>query len=198
MACAYSDCERIDAGLGYKLFNLFGTGVGGILGGNLYVVLNAGKTSELAFDHNTVSVSVFNDLLGNCNVVLEGVVRAVDHYGGETAVDARLADFEVCTVVEMKCKIDTGVGDSRLCQSHQVFMLCILAGTCGNLKDNGRLCLCGSLGYSLNDLHVVDVERADGITAGICFFEHFGSGNKSHFAISLYFISVYNIVTSNY
>ena len=41
--------------------------------GNLYFVLNAGQGAQLAFDHNAVIVRVLDDLLGQRNVVLEGL-----------------------------------------------------------------------------------------------------------------------------
>ena len=65
------DSQGVTAGAGYELLNLFRTGVGGILSGNLYVILYAGQSAELSLNDNAVSVSVLYDLLGHRNVVLE-------------------------------------------------------------------------------------------------------------------------------
>mgnify|MGYP007111689459 CR=1 FL=1 len=54
-----------------------------------------------------------------------------------------------------------------------VLVVCILARTGADLKDEGRLQLFGCLGDALDDLHVVYVESADCVTALICFLKHF-------------------------
>ena len=54
------------------------------------------------------------------------------------------------------------------------------AGTLGNLQNNGSLLLLAGLSDGLNDLHVVDVESADGVAAVVSLLEHLGSINKSH------------------
>jgi len=109
------------------------------------------------------------------------VVRAVDHDRGEAAVDAGLADLEICAVVKVKREVNAAVLSRSLGQSHEVSVLCILARTCGDLKDHGRLLLSSRLGDRLNDLHVVDVERTNGILALVCLFEHFLCCYKCHF-----------------
>ena len=144
------------------------------------VVFNACKNAELAFNDTAVCVSVLNDLLGEGYVVLVGVVRAVDHDGREAAVDAGLADLEVCAVVEVERKVNAAVLDSCLCESHEVSMLCVLTSACRNLQDNRGLFLCCSLGNRLDDFHVVDVECTDCIVAFVGLLKHLGSRNESH------------------
>ena len=65
------DSQGVTAGAGYELLNLFRMGVGGILRGNLYVILNAGQSAELSLNNNAVSVSVLYDLLGLLDVLVE-------------------------------------------------------------------------------------------------------------------------------
>ena len=62
--------------LGYELLNLFRTGVGGILSGNLNVILNASQGAELSLDNNAVSVSVLYNLLGLLDVLVERTGRS--------------------------------------------------------------------------------------------------------------------------
>ena len=66
------DSQRVTAGAGYELLNLFRMGVGGILSGNLYVILYASQGAELSLDNNAVSVSVLYNLLGLLNVLVDG------------------------------------------------------------------------------------------------------------------------------
>ena len=57
-----SDSERVNAGLGNELLDLFRTGVRRISRGNLDVILNAGKSSELTLNDDAMRVSVLNNL----------------------------------------------------------------------------------------------------------------------------------------
>ena len=131
-------------------------------------------------------VRVLDNLAGELDVVLEGLGGAVDHDGGEAAVDAALAQLEGIAVIEVhadgqvKARGLLGVLDGRLDEVHQINVLGILAGTGGNLKDQGSLLFDGGLGDALDDLHVVHVESADGVAAGVRFFEHFGRGYDGH------------------
>ncbi len=63
-------------------------------------------------------------------------------------------------------------------------MVRVGAGTLGNLKNDGSVFLLAGLGDALHDLHVVDVERADGVAAVIRLLEHFGRGNEWHDIVS--------------
>ena len=128
---------------------------------------------------------VLNDLAGQRDVVLKGVMRTVDHDRGETAVDAGLADLEVCAVVEVEREVNTGILDRSLCQCNEVLMLCILSCACGNLQDNGGAQFFRRLGDRLDDLHVVDVECADGVTALVSLLEHLFGCYKCHFSSPL-------------
>ena len=62
VAGADGDGQRVAAGLGDELLHLFGMGVGGVVGGDLDVVLDAGQSAQLGLDDDAVVVSVLNDL----------------------------------------------------------------------------------------------------------------------------------------
>ena len=72
-AVAGADCDRkgVNAGLRNEFLNLFGTGVRGFAFGNLNFVLDTCESTEFALNDNAVSVSIFNDLFGQFNVILE-------------------------------------------------------------------------------------------------------------------------------
>ena len=85
----------------------------------------------------------------------------------------------------MQGQVNAAVGNGCLCQRHEVRRLGVLPRACGDLQDDGGLNLTCCLGDRLHDLHVVDVEGADGVTAGIRLFEHLGSCDKSHICFFL-------------
>ena len=173
------DSERVNACASNELLNLFGTCIRGMLSN--YIVFNACENSELTLNDNAVSVCIFNNLLGEGDVVLEGMMRAVDHNGREASVDAGLADLEICAVVEVKREVDAAVLDSGLSESEKVSVLSVLSCTCGNLKDNGGFYFARSLGDSLNNFHVIDVESTDSVAACVSLLEHLFGCNKCHF-----------------
>ena len=172
------DSQGVTAGAGYELLNLFRMGVGGILSRNLYVILNAGQSAELSLNDNTVSVSVLYDLLGLLNVLVERTGGAVDHNGGETAVDAGLAGLEVRAVVQMQGDRNIrALLNSCLYHLYEVGVVSVSACALGYLKNDRSVLLLASLGDTLNDLHVVHVESADSVAAVISLLEHLSSSN---------------------
>ena len=121
-----------------------------------------------------MSVSIFNDLFGQFNVILERLGGSVDHNGSKAAVDAGLAGLKVGTVVKVKNDRDLGAFDNRsFNELHKIGVICVCTRALGNLKNNRSFLLLAGFGDTLHDLHVVDIESADGITAVIGFFEHF-------------------------
>jgi len=180
------DCEGVNASLGNELLDLFRTGVRGILVGNLDFVLNAGERAQFAFDYNAVIVRVLDDLLGQRDVVRKGLGGTVDHNGGEAAVDAALAQFERIAVVEVhadreiKARGLFRVFNRRFDQLHQIDVLRIRARTLGNLQDQRSALFDRRFGDALDDLHIVYVESADGVTAIVGFLKHLGRGYESH------------------
>ena len=71
---ADSDSQGVAAGTGHELFDFLGTGVGSSLSSNIDLVLDASQGAQLSLDNDTVVMSVLNDLLGDGDVLLEGLV----------------------------------------------------------------------------------------------------------------------------
>ena len=127
-------------------------------------------------------MSVLNDLLGDLNVLLEGLGGSVDHDGGEAAVDAGLAGLEAVAVVQVQSDGDLGaLQNSSLHQLHEVRVVGVSTGALGDLQDNGSVLLAAGLGDTLNDLHVVNVESANSVAAVVGLLKHLGSSYKSHY-----------------
>ena len=180
MARADGDGETVAAGAGHELLHVLGTGVGAVLGFNVNVVLHAGERTQLRLDDDAVVVRVLNDLAGESDVVLKGLAAAVDHDGGEAAVDAALAKLKAVAVVKMQCDRKSGLLLGSLDELDEIGVVGVGACAAGDLQNDGGLDLSGSLGDALNDLHVVDVESAYGIAALIRLAEHFFCGYDRH------------------
>ena len=180
------DGKGVASGALNELLNVLRTGVGGILSGNVDLVLYSGESAKLGLNYDAVIMGVLNDLLGDLDVLLEGKSGLVDHNGGEAAVDAALAELEAVAVVEMDNdgEIKAGsllcIGNRCLDELHKINVLCIVAGALGDLEDKRSTKLDSGLGDALNYLHVVNVESADSVTAVIGFLEHFGRGDYCH------------------
>ena len=170
---ADGDGQRVYAGALGKFLNLIRIGVGGVLGLNLNLILNAGQTAQLALNGNVAVVSILNNLAGQSDVLFEGQVGAVDHDGGKATVDAALAGLEIGAVIQMHNDRQIGVLNSSLDQLHQVYVLGVLARARGYLQDQRSILQLGAFGNALNDLHVVYVERAQRVAAFVGLFEQF-------------------------
>ena len=88
----------------------------------------------------------------------------------------------------MEANGQTGLDDCGLYQFHQIGAVGIAASTLGHLQDHRSLQLGGSTGNTLNDLHIVHIECADGVAALIGFFKHFLRSNQRHNCILLFII----------
>ncbi len=113
------------------------------------------------------------------NVLLDRIVRTVEHNGREACVDASLCALKGA-VVEVK---SNGNGDIERIE-HTVYHTYnslvaahILACALGNTEDNGRLQLLNSLKNCLCPLEVVDVDLSNSILAVTSLDKHILSRN---------------------
>ena len=126
-------------------------------------------------------MGILDNLLGDGNVLFEWLGAGVDHDGGKAAVNAALAGLEVGAMVQMQRDGNAGaLNDGSLHQLHQIGVVGIGARALGHLQNQGGVDFLGSFGNALDDLHVVDVESADGIAAGISFLKHLGCSYEGH------------------
>ena len=126
------DREGVDARLFDEFFDFFGSGVR--TDGVAYFVFDSGKSSEFALDGYAVCVSVFNDFSRYFDVFLERMSGTVDHNGRESAVDARLAGFEIGTVVKVKRDGYFGAFENgSLDEFYKVGVVCVCARALGHL-----------------------------------------------------------------
>ena len=153
--------------------------------GHLHLVLDAGQRAQLRLHHNAVVVGVLHHLAGDLDILGKGLGGRVDHDGGKAAVDAGLAGLEVGAVIQMQHDGDIGAGRyRRLHQLHQIGVVGVGAGALADLQDHGSVLLLAGLGDALYDLHVVDVECADGVAAIISLGEHFLGSYQCHVKVS--------------
>ena len=173
VACADSNCQRVNACSCYEVNSLIGVCVCCISCVYFYFVFHACQFTQFRFYYYASFVCVFNDFLCLCYVFFVVQVRTVEHYGCEAVFDTVFANFEIRTVIQMQSNIQTCFFNCSIYHCFQVFGMRIFQCRFGNLQNNsGVLCFCSS-NYTLNDFHVIDVESADCITAFECFFKHF-------------------------
>ena len=108
-----------------------------------------------------------------------------DHNGGETAVDAALAKLERVAVVKVYADGQLSFNFGCFNKLHEICVVGIFPCACADLKNERCVFFFCSFGNSLDDLHVVNVECADGVSAVIGLFEHFGAGYEWHSGILL-------------
>ena len=84
----------------------------------------------------------------------------------------------------MESNRKTGFNNCGLNKLHQISVVCILAGTFGNLQNQRCAKLGSGFGNPLHDFHVVDVECTDCITAVIRFFKHLSCRYQWHISNS--------------
>ena len=107
--------------------------------------------------YDAVVVRVLDDLLGDLDVLCEGLGGSVDHDGGKAAVDAGLTGLKIRAVVQMQGDGDVGaLDDGRLHQLHQIGVVGVGPGALGHLENQGGLQIPGGLGDAL-DLSVIHI-----------------------------------------
>jgi hypothetical protein len=130
-----------------------------------FVELGADEVAEFGFHGAVMFVGVFDDLAGDLGVFLKGLVGGVNHDAGEALVDALFAKLEGVAVVEVDGDGDVGKADGRLDEFLEVNGVGVLAGALGDLEHQGGFFLLAGFDDGLNELHVVDVESAEGVFA---------------------------------
>ena len=134
-------------------------------------------------------VSVFNNLLGEGDVVFVRKSGTVDHHGRETVVDAVLAEFERVTVVEVEhdlriCAAEfLGVFNSTLSHVAEDGAVSVVTSTLRDLHDHRRLGFNGSLHDSLHLFHGVEVESRDSIATLNSLCKHFPGVHQAEFLV---------------
>ena len=150
-------------------------------------IFHTGQCAELSFDNNAVIMCIFHNLSGEGNVVLKGLGGCIDHNRSKSAVNAGFAQFKSITMVKVQSNRNFGVElYGSLNKLHKISVVRISTGALGNLKDHRALQLACCFGNTLDDLHVIDVECADCISAVICLCKHFFCGYECHFFFSLH------------
>ena len=130
------------------------------------VFLDAAEHAELGLDGDALGVRRVDDALGDLDVLVERIVRGVDHHRAEEAgVDAVVAGFLVAVVEvhgeDRLGKNLAGGADDRL----EHALVGVVARALGNLDDERRLRLDAAPEEAHRLLDVVDVVGADGVLA---------------------------------
>ena len=107
-----------------------------------YVILNTSEDTELTLYSYTELMSVVNNLLCQCNVLLVWKCRTVDHYRREAEIYTALTCLEAITVIEVENDLWMvatqllSILYSTLCQVTEQSRVSILTSTLRYLEDN--------------------------------------------------------------
>ena len=107
-------------------------------------------------------------------------MRTVDHDGGVARAESLHAAVIAIAVIEVQGNGHGSALGGSLDHAVEVVQTSGLDGARGGLHDDGGLGLLGSSQNGHNKLEVLDVERADGVVAGLSVLEHLFGGNKCH------------------
>ena len=69
------------------------------MGGYFDIIFDACQLTQFAFDDDAMGMSVFDDLLGQGDVIFERMLRSVNHDGCEPAIYAGFARFKIGAVI---------------------------------------------------------------------------------------------------
>ncbi len=148
----------------------------GDLAGTDNAVLDAADGTDLGLDGQAFVVSVLNQFLGLGNVLVDGVVRTVEHDGGEAGIDAGLGAL-VGAVIQVQSHGDGDAqalihgadhGGDGLETGH------ILTGALGNTQDDRAVHGLSLEQDALGPFQVVDVELPDAVMAVTSLEQHIG------------------------
>ena len=175
VACADCDRQGVNAGPLDKFLDLVGICEHSLVSCYTDCILDACQSAELCLYDTAVLMRVLCDLFGLFDILFERVAGIVDHDRREACVNAVLAGCEVCAVIQMHRDRDIRIQLNRCFNEvSQILGFRIFPGACGSLQDNRGLQFSSCLCDRLNDLHIVDIECTDCVTASIRFLKHFG------------------------
>ena len=142
-------------------------------------VLFAANGADFGLNGDALLVGDADNLLGLLDVLLNAVVGAVEHNGGEAVLHG-LQGGVIGAVVQVQGNGDRDVQGLEHAvdhAGHRVEAAHILASALGHAEDNRGIALLGGEQDSLGPLQVVDVELANSVLAGLGLGEHFFCGN---------------------
>jgi hypothetical protein len=145
------------------------------------VLFDAAESSQFCFNRETLGVRAFDDALGNLNVLIEWLVRGVNHHGRiKAAVNAVVAGLLIAVV---QVDSEDGLGKNIVSDADhrfEHFLMGVGAGTLANLYNEGSLAVHVAAEQAHGLLEVVDVVRANAVLS-ICSLEQLFGGNDHFF-----------------
>lgn len=163
------DCKRIYAGFVDEFFNLVGIGELSVFCRNVDCVFDACEFAEFCLDYHTVIVSVFDYLLCDADIFCKRMCACVNHNGSKAVVNAVFAEREAIAVIEVQADRKTASFDCCLNHLGEIGRVCVFSCAGRYLKDKRSLLFGSRFDDTLDNLHIVDVESTDCVTACVCF-----------------------------
>ena len=190
---ADADGQRVAARTRGKVDYFFGVRIGVVF--SRYLVFYAGQHTQLALYGHVELMGVFHHLLRQRYVFLIREVRTVDHHRRESHVHTRLAEFERIAVVQVKHDFRMGttqffcIFHSALGHIAKQSLVGIVTCALRHLQNHRRFGFDGSLDDGLKLLHVVEVERGDGVSPLDGAGEHFARVHQAQIFVIYHFVT---------
>ena len=175
---AHANSERGAAGALDELARLLGVGVGVLALDRRAVVLLATNLAELGLNRHAHGGAGTGNARGKGDVVLEGLVAAVDHDGGIAGAEGLHAAVVAVTMVEVQRHGHVGAGGSGGHHAVEVVEAGSLDGAGGGLHDDRGLGLLGGGEHGHDELEALDVEGADRVVVCLGVEEHLLGGDE--------------------
>ena len=130
--------------------------------------------THLCLDGNALAMCGRNQLGGLGNVLLNGIMGAVEHDGREACLDTLVAVL-IGAMIQMDGYgyIDVQILQKAVHHAHyRVIAAHVLAGAFGHTQNHGRLALLCSQQDSLGPLQIIDIELSYRVMTCLCLFQH--------------------------
>ncbi|OAV63664.1 hypothetical protein Barb6_03623 [Bacteroidales bacterium Barb6] len=149
------------------------------------LVFHTCQHTQFAFYGHIMLMSIFNDLLRQSHIFIVGKMRTVNHYGREPQVHTTLAQLKRIAVIQVENNLRMlatqlfGIRHGTFRHITEQRLVGIFAGTAGHLQNHRRVRFRRCLNDSLHLLHVVEIERRNGILAFHSLLKHLPCVHKA-------------------
>ena len=131
------------------------------------MVLDPRKSAELSFDGYPFRAGHLDYFSGHRDILVERKIRAVDHDGGEPSFDALLDDTHIFSVIEMQRELHLLVIGGGIHERDYIAETGVFYSPLRDGKYHRAVQLLRSVGYRLDEFHVIDIECSDSVPSGL-------------------------------
>ena len=129
------------------------------------IELGAHEVPQFRLDDGITGVRIFRNLPGDLDILVKRLVAGINHHAGKAFINAVFAQLERVAVIEVDGDGDVREADGGLDELLEIDRVGVLAGAFGNLQHHGSFFFFACLDDGLEQFHVIDVKRPEGVFA---------------------------------